>query len=825
MSIDLQSTLPKMSTEKPAEPKGRRPRRITRAAVTQHRAAHETFARGSFPRRMLAVLGLACVLALVGLIAILVWKQLSRSGGARHTPLPRHAAAQIAHNQPAQYAGSASCRACHRAAYDAWAGSHHGLAERPIDPSLDRAAFDPPRTFQHATQHTSVAIAGGKYEISMRDLSAAVQAHAVVRVIGVDPLRQFLVDEPGGRLQATEAAYDPRKNEWFNVFALEDRQPGEWGHWTGRGMNWNSQCAACHNTRVHKNYDPASDSYHTTMAELSVSCEACHGPMKAHVDWQHARSGPAPRDSTAKRDSTAAHVSGAAHDPTVSRFTRDQQTDVCASCHSRRGELTGDFVPGQSFFDHYSLAIVDDSPTFYPDGQIKEEDYEWSAFLGSRMYAAGVRCGDCHDPHSGKTLLSDNALCLRCHANPRTPFASAPVIRVEAHTFHKPDSLGSRCVSCHMPQTTYMQRHGRHDHGFTTPDPLLTKELNIPNACNRCHSDQSADWALAAAERWYGAKLDRPARQRARAIAAARRGGAGAPGQLLSLLSAPAQSAYWQAVYAGLLGRWADDPPTVLALRRALQSASPLVRASAAAALAPRAQNDPAVASAFEGLLEDPSRNVRIAAAHALGPGPDAQARAWNDWQACLEQQADQPAGQLQLAMQAVALGQADEALAHLKKVTAWDPRSAPLRRDAAVLYGSLHNPREAMAQLEIACQLDPRDAEYPYLLGLAASAAGEPARAVAALERATQLDPARGRAWYNLGLARRDAGQVDAALDALKKGEAADPSDADIAYARALLLAQLHRTAEAREEAERVLRIRPGYRPAEELLRSLAAK
>ena len=39
-----------------------------------------------------------------------------------------------------------------------------------------------------------------------------------------------------------------------------------------------------------------------------------------------------------------------------------------------------------------------------------------------------------------------------------------------------------------------MARDPRHDHGFTIPDPLLTKELGIPNACNRCHADKTVDW-------------------------------------------------------------------------------------------------------------------------------------------------------------------------------------------------------------------------------------------------------------------------------------------------------------------------------------------
>ncbi len=73
---------------------------------------------------------------------------------------------------------------------------------------------------------------------------------------------------------------------------------------------------------------------------------------------------------------------------------------------------------------------------------------------------------------------------------------NAPPIEPVAHSFHKEGSTGNRCIECHMSQTTYMERDPRRDHGFTSPDPLLTKELGIPNACNKCHTDQTVDWAI-----------------------------------------------------------------------------------------------------------------------------------------------------------------------------------------------------------------------------------------------------------------------------------------------------------------------------------------
>jgi hypothetical protein len=338
-------------------------------------------------------------------------------------PAPPHALAPSAESAVpdqkqvlAGYAGSGSCKDCHQEEFEAWKVSHHGLAERLPSVSLDKDAFEPARTFQHGSQHTSVSWTNGVFEVEMLRATNSYQTFAVERVIGADPLRQFLVQFSGGRAQTLEAAYDPRRNEWFNVYGSEDRQPGEWGHWSGRGMNWNAMCAGCHNTRARKNYDESSDTYATAMAEISVGCEACHGPLKTHADWQK---------QYGKSSGT---------DPTVPRLARSQVTDNCGFCHARRGELTGDFKPGDAFVDNMRLSTVDATDMFYPDGQVREEDYEYAAFLGSRMHARGVHCVDCHEPHSARTRLPGNWLCLRCHSGSET---NAPAINPSTHSHHQ----------------------------------------------------------------------------------------------------------------------------------------------------------------------------------------------------------------------------------------------------------------------------------------------------------------------------------------------------------------------------------------------------
>jgi tetratricopeptide (TPR) repeat protein len=706
--------------------------------------------------------------------------------------------------KPAAYVGSASCRECHADAYETWAKSSHGLAERPVQLKLDESAFLPGRSFRHGSQTTSVQWTNGSFFITSVGLSGRPEAHPVDRVLGHDPLRQFLVAAPGGRWQAMEAAFDPRRNEWFNVFGDEDRQPGEWGHWSGRGMNWNSMCAECHNTGLQKNYDETADAYHTTMIEASVSCEACHGPLQPHVQWQ-------------KR-----YRNKGMTDPTMPKLTPARTMDICASCHALRTDLTGDFRPGDAFYDHYDLAIVDHRDAFYPDGQVHGEDYEFTAFLGSKMRQAGVTCLDCHPRSLHGPRVVGNVLCLRCHGG---GFLKAPIIQPEAHSHHLASGKGDECVGCHMPTTVYMQKHARHDHGFTIPDPLLTKELGVPNACNRCHPDKDVEWSLAAVDKWYGTKMDRPTRRRAEWIAQAREGDPAAREPLLAL-TANNENPYWQAVAVTLLDQWVGDTKVNEALFQSLTHRDPLVRANAVRVLKPLVdQQDATAKDKIRQLLADPCRNVRVSAAWVLSGEIDTNTAAGRELLRYLDYNADQPAGQVQKGAFYFARGDLPEAARHYQKAVAWDPNSAPLRRELALCLSSQNQAQEAIGQLEAACRLAPKEAEYRYELGLAWNEAGDLTKAIAALQAAVEMDPRNERAWYNLGLARETGGQTAPALEALTRAESLSPNDPRVPYARATILAKAGRIHEAKAAAQRALALQPGYVEAAQLIQSLSVQ
>ena len=760
------------------------------------------------------------LLLVVGIVLFFFYAK--RSGPLRNLPSSRDTRAndqQIF----SDYGGSESCRECHGEEYQQWESSHHALAERLIRPETDRKAFEPASTFQHGSQTSELSWSNGTPQITCLGLLAKPETFAIERVIGEQPLRQFLVPFPGGRYQTLEASFDPRSNQWFNVYGNEDRKPGEWGHWTGRGMTWNYMCASCHNTRLRRHYDEPSDSYQTTMAERSVGCEACHGPLRRHNEWQKAfgKSGQ--------------------KDPTLPELTRTQALDTCGTCHARRTELTGEFAPGDMFLNHFDLVLVDRSERYYADGQVHDEDYEYGSFLGSRMGGRGVVCQDCHNPHSMKTILPGNWLCLRCHAGGDT---NAPVLNPVTHSRHKvfgfdtngqpviidltayhPESIqetGGECVNCHMPQTVYMQRHWRHDHGFTIPDPLLTREFGIPNACNRCHKDKDADWSLKYCQEWYGEKMERPTRKRAQIIARAQRGESGARARLLESLSKE-ESPYWGAVLTGLLEPWATRPEVAAALLQEFNHTNALIRAAAAASLAPAASGSShLVTEALQRLLHDPVRSVRLAAALSLGPALEPNTDAKHELEHYLANNADEPTGQFQAGLHAFSINDLASALAHFQKAVAWDPYSTPIRQELAVTLSALNRPQEALDVLKETCRLAPQDAESRYKLALAFNELGDLRETATQLGVAVKLDPRHASAWYNLGLAQNALGQTAEALESLVRGENVDPEDARIPYARATILAQLGRKTEASGAARRALEINPQFAQALEFLKEL---
>ena len=687
------------------------------------------------------------------------------------------------------HAGSQSCRGCHQEIFESWQSSHHARAERKIDKAEQAAAFVPHREIKHASQQSTVRLHKSRYELTTMGPDGRSTAYHPERVFGVAPLYQFVVPFERGRFQVTELAFDPGKKEWFDVFGDEDRVAGEWGHWTGLGMNWNSMCAYCHNTSLVKNYDEKSDTYDTRMAEMGVGCESCHGPLRKHVEIQnqikHSGSGQETND-----------VSGRAP-----QLSHEGLLATCGSCHSRRTELTDDFRPGEEFLDHYIPILPGIEEIYYPDGQVREENFEYTSFLTSVMHSKGVRCIDCHDPHSARTKLQGNALCLQCHREKIDP---------AAHSHHTPGTPGGNCVDCHMPLTTYMQRHPRHDHGFTIPDPKLTKEHGVPNACNRCHEDRDTDWAIAAVEKWYGAPWNRPSQKRARIIAEARQRSDGAKDRVVSLVREETIP-LWRASAVELLEAWITDPEVRKLGAELARDPHPLVRTAAARLLdAAVPFQDSFVNHSLRSLTKDPLRAVRIESAWSLRREVDPGSAVGDELWSYLKLHLDQPGGLLRMGAYHMDRNHPKVALPYLRRSVHWDPRSPAFREALALCMSRLGNAAGAARELQVANDLEPESPSLAFLLGLALAEVDNLESAAESLKRATELDPDFSRAWYNLALTLSKLGRNEEALKSLYPIKEYELESPDILFAKSSILHHLSRDGEAIEAARRAVELNP---------------
>lgn len=725
------------------------------------------------------------------------------SSACRRADAPRPAAKTISltvlpSQMPAQT--SETCRECHPELFAAWQGTDHALANMPADRAHLAAAFAPTRMEADGGTTMRVEARPDGPHLVAQSPAGDGRDYAVAMILGYKPSRQMLVEIAPGRLQAVDLAWDARHAEWFNVFGDQGRREGEWGHWTGRGMNWNSMCAQCHMTGYRKGYDAATDTYHSTWVEHGIGCIQCHGPTEA--------------GHGATR--TAASVK-----PVEWLRDRQRTEQTCAYCHARNEALTAEFPPGASYDDHFRLTLPTDAAVFWPDGQQRDEDFNWTSVRLSRMHHAGVTCLDCHDPHTTKTILpaENNQLCLQCHTAPGRSMPGsgvvAPAIDPTAHSHHAEGSTGNQCISCHMPTTNYMMRSPRHDHGWLKPDPLLTRELGIPNACNRCHTDQAVDWSIEHATAWYGDTLDSRQRQRARALAVAQAGAANATQALLDLL-ATEDIPGWQATVLQLLAQQPADPAIATAATPFLHSADAMVRSAAVQVLTPYPEGPTLVRP----LLDDAVRLVRLDAAWALPTevaGKPALARELQEYMALT---LDQPGGQLRRGQYLANLGRLDEAAGHLAKAATWDRFSPGIFTVQARILQAAGQLPAAAAAFYRAAQLEPENGAAMFDAGLAYAEAGLGQEAEHALELAVQRTPTLDRAWYNLGLARVQRGATTAGLAALSEAERLAPGEPSYPYAIATVYWQHGDRAAAQAAAHRALAADPNYAPALRLLR-----
>ncbi len=484
------------------------------------------------------------------------------------------------------------------------------------------------------------------------------------------------------------------------------------------------------------------------------------------------------------------------------------QLQTCAACHSRRAVIATGCTGGATYHDHFQLETLG-AATYFDDGQIKDEVYEYGSFLQSKMYHKQIRCTDCHDPHSLKLKHPGNETCTSCHQHPAGKYD------VPAHHRHAVGSEGAKCVNCHMPGRTYMELDFRRDHSLRIPRPDLSVEFDTPNACTGCHlKDQVAkvpeasraslvdyeDWQQAAAEgdekiaaimdetdrwsseaceKWYGKATGRLAEPYWLPIAEFRQG---KPNGLKRLVDLAKRN---DAMPPAIMRATALDALALSPSKTSHAAASellgdsnepPLVRAASVGCLA--GADARTVRRALLPLLKDPAKQVRLEAIQELANPAVYSTLSPNE-----RTQVDLALSEVQQTLQITA----DRAGSHLAWATLCEQRG--LIPDAIRAYEQAIRvePNVTGARTNLAALLEPIATERGDE-GLAKRAAELRGQELPLLRRDSSLAPENAAVQYRYGLALYLAGDYTGALKQLQLAVKLAPDVEEYAVALKLL-------------------------------------
>lgn len=409
------------------------------------------------------------------------------------------------------FVGSDFCMLCHIEKYTLWRNSTHGHAGGEVGSVKIVARFDDqPLQFKDAVVIPSIT-SKGDCIFTVRQEGLPEQIVKVDAVVGGGHMegggtQSFFTKFPDGTLRFLPFDFNKTDDVWFVqlrdltwVPISKEVSINNLDNWPPNRIlgtsDQHSNCQNCHGSQILVEFDSQTLQYQTRYTTLQINCESCHGPGRKHIDLVQ----------TADLD-TLTDVGIIV----LSTVGKDESLNKCFECHAVKAALTNDFISGEPLDDYFALKFpVVTGNRFFPDGRIRSFAYQINHFFSDCYIDGSMTCVDCHDPHSlayrdifWEPLIGkfDDGQCVDCHPSK----AKAP----ELHSYHKPDSPGNVCTSCHMPFLQHpllgpSVRFARSDHVIPIPRPAFDAQLGIENACQQCHQDKSSDWQQEKTDEWY----------------------------------------------------------------------------------------------------------------------------------------------------------------------------------------------------------------------------------------------------------------------------------------------------------------------------------
>lgn len=738
------------------------------------------------------------------LLTVIAWVLVDQTAPVTAVTTTPPPSAPVPAPAPATLVDEAQCQGCHQEQSKQWTGSHHQLAmQTATDQSVLGDFAD--KVFKGENEVTRFYRQGAEFWINTVGTDGQNKDFRVAYAFGVEPLQQYLIDTGEGHLQALGVAWDTQKKRWFHLYPGQGVDFKDPLHWSKPQQNANFMCVECHTTGFKRNFNAVSGAFDSQWNSLGVGCQACHGPASRHLEWTAAK-------SAAQAD--------AGFSRSLAQSNNLSEVETCARCHARRAPLSDGFHNDRRLMDEYLPSRLT-RELYALDGKIKDEVFEYGAFTQSKMFAKGVRCSNCHDPHSTQLKAPGDGVCLQCH-NPAGKSAIAGIdgaglqakdYQSVEHHRHSPGQPGSQCVDCHMPGKFYMVNDWRHDHGFSIPAPAQALKLGTPDACLSCHQSSAGQRVAEQFRLWYDKE---GGSTYASSLDLLRSGKPGAAQALLEQLQSAGLPAIRRATLLAELANYPSEKAFKAAVRD-LKHSDAQVRLSALeaiSALMPAGQRQGLLAP----LLRDPTLAVRIAAAYALLParatglGADTPAfdKAIGEYEKVQLSLLERAEANLNLALLYQANGRDADVEAYLRSAIKRDVDFIPARVALAQWLDSHGRSSEARTELDQALALHPEAALLHQANGFALIRQGQREAALKALHKAVQLEPDNTAYGYVLAVALHDQGQPAKAREQLWRSLQQQPYNRDVRLALIQYLQENQEPGKADELLQALRQINP---------------
>ena len=373
-----------------------------------------------------------------------------------------------------------NCAACHQGNHASWQQNNHGKTVRKATNETVHGDFVNVNYFENAGVKIELSRDGENFYIKIGD-----EIYQVAAVVGVKHIEQYAA-EKDGEFYSLPVAYNLEEKRWFNIneanFEKKDLQ---------HLKNWKTDCAACHQSGEKDSQKDFED--------FGISCSACHGNSAEHIE---------------SKTSLWAKIGFETANKIVNpnNLSSDDSMMSCASCHARD---SNQFESNNLVSSHQQ--INENADRYWANGANKFSGNEYQSLIRSVCYvqskAGGhgiegekISCASCHSQHetTAESVVSEktyNQNCVRCH----TQFSDDAAIA--EHTKHQPNTEAGNCASCHQPEIVYSRTRFVRTHEISVPNPVLTVEKQIPNACNLCHTDKSVNWAIASSAKLWSERF------------------------------------------------------------------------------------------------------------------------------------------------------------------------------------------------------------------------------------------------------------------------------------------------------------------------------